>query len=998
MATLGSAPSFTTYRFSDTGTSCATAPNQVSVGDYTMPGAGWVNGIIIYVGGDGATKTMVGCVWNNGDGLIGNGSGVSGSGSRATGGQGWLTDSCGFFLASGTVIRIGWTKATGSTMVWSAHGTSGGRWGFGSDPGAFVSCGGIEQPGAYISYNPISAPSATTSAASSVGSTTATVNGTVGDGGQNGSGDPNSSQYFFQYGTDPGLAGASNTSSTAFNGTGQTATTNLTGLTVNTTYYFRVVATNDAGTTYGSILSFSTLGLPNAPTLTSPANNFADPAQSSSTTFAWTYNTGGAGGGETNYALKLTTGGIDSWWNGTALVGTETYVAEATTKTIPAAILSPSVTYLWTVSSQDANGKGPYASQFTLISEGPPGAPTLLTPTSGTYIEMSGATPTFSWQYNAGNAQGGQTNFAIRQKISGAGSYQYYNVGTASWQSGIIWNAQTAQSFTFPTGKWVDGNIYNWSVATQDAGGQGAFASDFTLTAQAIPVVTALLPSGTIAATKPVVTWSVSYPSGATETSYQVRTFSAAQYGAGGFNPATSSPTDDSGVVSSSSTTQYQIQTALPAGTSYRSYIQVVETGAEPSGFVAYSPYTVTLDLPPTPTLTAVATTDPSTGCPMIQLTAQSLINLLSSVDASFESGIGTYGGTNAALAQSSTQALDGSFSLRLTASSAANMSAASGFYVVLPLTQYSLGAYFRASSTVRSVSVTINWFDSTHTIISASTGSTVSDTNSGWTQAIVTATSPSNAAYATLQVNVISPANTEIHYVDEVGFFPGSSATWTAGGFAATAGIVILRSDGVYVRNASPANPAPLSNAIAPDQAIVNDYEATPLVAYTYKALLQATGSQGLVQSAYSTSAGASLSTTAWWELDPTNPAGAVSAQPIQWNPSNTEQSTAHQVLGQATMNIIASAMMGIDMTATMEVFSVAVYAAFYVLLTSQKTIFFSDPFGFSYYFRIAPGPGGMSSGMGNKAHDTQLLPSTAAGPHRTINVTGVAAPRPAV
>src|SRR5258708_2313891 len=56
----------------------------------------------------------------------------------------------------------------------------------------------IGLPGAYIVYNPISAPSATSNAASAIGSTTATVNGTVGDGGQNASGDTNHSKYYFQ--------------------------------------------------------------------------------------------------------------------------------------------------------------------------------------------------------------------------------------------------------------------------------------------------------------------------------------------------------------------------------------------------------------------------------------------------------------------------------------------------------------------------------------------------------------------------------------------------------------------------------------------------------------------------------------------------------------------------------------------------------------------------------------------------------------------------------
>ena len=885
-------------------------------------------------------------------------------------------------------------------MVWAVNGSSGGNWGYGSDPGSLASCGAIGAPGAYIVYTAITASSATSLAASSVGSTVATLNGTVGDGGQGAAGGGNSS-YYFQYGTSSTLIGAASTSSTAFSGTGQAASTAVTGLVVNTTYYFRVVSVNRVGTTYGSILSFSTLGLPNPPTLNTPTNGTAQNAQTSGVAFAWTYNTGGAGGGETAYALKLTTGGVDYWWNGTALQLTEIYITTAATSvTVPAAILAPNVTYLWTVSSQDANGKGAYAAALTLISEGPPASPTLASPTSGIYMDMAGATPTFVWVYNPGNAVGGQSNFAIRRKISGAGSYSYFNVGTNSWQGTIVWNSGSAVSYTFSAGLWIDGNTYNWSVATQDAGGQGSFASDFTVTAQAVPVVTVSAPSGTVTQTFPAVVWSTSFPSGAGETAYQVRTFSAAQYGAGVFNPATSAATDDSGIVSSGGATSYQVATSLPPGSSYRSYVQLTETGSEPSGFLAFASYTVTLDLPPTPSLTAVATTDPVTGCPMIQLTAQSLINLLTAVDASFESGIGTWiNGGNCTVAQSAAQALDGSFSLSMTSIASGNVLANSGYYAVLPSTQYSAVAFFRSAVSARTCSIGIYWYDSTHTLISGGAGTGVADTTSSWTQVSQTLTSPSNAAYALLQ-SVVTAAGgaSEVHYTDEVGLFPGSGTIWSAGGFSASAGIVILRSDRVYVRGASPVNTAPELNIPFPDTVIVNDYEVTPLIPYTYQALLQATGSQGLVQSAYSSLVGASVSTTQWWEFDPTDPSGVAEAQPIQWNPSNTEQSTAHQVLGQTTMQVISSAMMGIDMTAIMEVFDAEIWSDFYALATSQKTIFFSDPFGYSYYFRIAPGPGGMSSGMGNKAHDTQLLPSTAGGPHRTLAITGIAQPRPAV
>ncbi|MBF0232603.1 MAG: carboxypeptidase regulatory-like domain-containing protein [Desulfamplus sp.] len=88
-------------------------------------------------------------------------------------------------------------------------------------------------------------PTATTSAASSVTATSATLNGTVNPNGD-------STTWYFDYGTSTGygsVAGSQNSSS----GTVSTSVTaNLTGLTANTTYHFRLVATNSAGTTNGS--------------------------------------------------------------------------------------------------------------------------------------------------------------------------------------------------------------------------------------------------------------------------------------------------------------------------------------------------------------------------------------------------------------------------------------------------------------------------------------------------------------------------------------------------------------------------------------------------------------------------------------------------------------------------------------------------------------------------------------------------------------------------
>jgi hypothetical protein len=97
------------------------------------------------------------------------------------------------------------------------------------------------------------APSVTTLAATSVGTSSAALNGSVTPNGL-------SSSAWFEYGTSSTLASYSATVTQAV-GSGNSAqsiSASISGLSANTAYYFRGVASNSAGTTRGSILSFNT--------------------------------------------------------------------------------------------------------------------------------------------------------------------------------------------------------------------------------------------------------------------------------------------------------------------------------------------------------------------------------------------------------------------------------------------------------------------------------------------------------------------------------------------------------------------------------------------------------------------------------------------------------------------------------------------------------------------------------------------------------------------
>jgi phosphodiesterase/alkaline phosphatase D-like protein len=99
------------------------------------------------------------------------------------------------------------------------------------------------------------APSATTASATTVNSTSATLNGTVNPNGD-------STTYWFEYGNDSLLGSIlGSTTHQTVAGSGDNpinVAANLGGLASSTTYFYRLVTTNSYGTTRGDIMTFHT--------------------------------------------------------------------------------------------------------------------------------------------------------------------------------------------------------------------------------------------------------------------------------------------------------------------------------------------------------------------------------------------------------------------------------------------------------------------------------------------------------------------------------------------------------------------------------------------------------------------------------------------------------------------------------------------------------------------------------------------------------------------
>jgi PKD repeat protein len=98
-----------------------------------------------------------------------------------------------------------------------------------------------------------SAPTATTGSATNVTSNSATLNATVNPNGL-------ATTVYFQWGTSPSYGNSTSSQSIGSGTNTVNVSANLSGLSPDTTYYYRIVATNSAGTTYGSGMSFRTDG------------------------------------------------------------------------------------------------------------------------------------------------------------------------------------------------------------------------------------------------------------------------------------------------------------------------------------------------------------------------------------------------------------------------------------------------------------------------------------------------------------------------------------------------------------------------------------------------------------------------------------------------------------------------------------------------------------------------------------------------------------------
>ncbi len=508
----------------------------------------------------------------------------------------------------------------------------------------------------------------------------------------------------------------------------------------------------------------------------------------------------------------------------------------------------------------------------------PPNVPTLVAPANGSH---SAASP-LQFVYNPGTNSGSLSKWAVRRK-TGTTPFEYWTATTATWKATLVELASallthvngTEWSYAFPAAAWVTGATYSYSVATWESsyGLGGTFAATASFTNLTTTRMVFTSPPTVAETATPTVAWT----SNVHQSGYVVKVYPQAVTARTGFNPAvTGTWVFDTGTVASTAKSLVVPASAGLTTGSWVVYGQVTTAGTR-SGWKSKA-FSVVVDSPATPSVTATQSETATSKMPTILLTVDGADNLLSAEDSSFEAGVGTWAGpTNATVARAATEAKDGSYSLAVKATAAGNAYAASGHYALSAGATYSVMASLRAKTTGRQVRCSLVFLNAATGEISQVDAPFVLDSTAAWVTCSVSGVAPAGTVAGYVQVLVETAAATEVHFVDCAGVFPGTPATWSLGGFVGHETVDIQASTDTGATWASLFLPVTPMGSL-PQQANVTDYSAPNGIARQYRARLLATSGGLAVASAWSVPVTAPVLPNArWWIVDLLKPETAI-------------------------------------------------------------------------------------------------------------------------
>jgi hypothetical protein len=351
--------------------------------------------------------------------------------------------------------------------------------------------------------------------------------------------------------------------------------------------------------------------------------------------------------------------------------------------------------------------------------------------------------------------------------------------GSAVWVYGP-WEAAPANG-----GTWTQARLDAATLAVKDyAWDSASYVSTFRearleVQVSAPPTVSVTAPTGTVSTSTPTVAWTYTQADGDVQDAYQVRVFDSTTYGAGGFDPATSTALWETlGYGSGTSV----ITDVLPEYPTQRAYVRVYSRAGLWSTW-AYSTFTYAVETPAAPQLTAYWVEAEQT----VALVGTSSLNLLSAEASTFATTAGgwvddTTGTAPIAASPSydSGVGYHGSTSMFFTTSGAGTRRAKrTSVRAVQEGMALSVTARLYSWSGSRSARVGIRWIGPG----TLTWGSTVS-VGAAWTQVtLANAVAPTGATSFDVVVE-FTATGADTLSVDAVAAHVGTAAVWSVGGY----------------------------------------------------------------------------------------------------------------------------------------------------------------------------------------------------------------------
>lgn len=307
---------------------------------------------------------------------------------------------------------------------------------------------------------------------------------------------------------------------------------------------------------------------------------------------------------------------------------------------------------------------------------------------------------------------------------------------------------------------------------------------------KARPTVTVDAPTGTVLTPSPVISWTYSQADGDLQASAEYKIFTAIQAAESSFNPSKTDPVYRATVTGD--TTSVTLPTSLNADT-YHAYVRVYSVFGAKSSWESreFGVQGPTPGIPAedntvfgtsgTPTIAVV----PDSFRSSVALTLRNTSNLLAVQQADFETSTDglEYVTVNCSFSRDTSVYYAGVASGKMTATTAATMSAGTTYIRCAPDTPVTARGQYRAETTGRAVQTQIHFYDDSYTYISQTNSSGITDSSSTWKEDVVTATSPSTTKWVRVLGQVTSPAAGESHHMDHVGLMYGTNTLWSDGG-----------------------------------------------------------------------------------------------------------------------------------------------------------------------------------------------------------------------